>query len=270
MTDRPARIAAALLGVYTLLVFYPPVNHVLGGKLIPALMALSTPVFFAFALLHAWQMWGGRRALIFLALVYGVTLAFESVGVATGLVYGGYHYSDLLGPKFLGLVPYAIPLAWFMMMYCAWALAEGLARAIAPGSAGNPGRGRWLRPALAALAMTAWDLLADPLMVRSGHWTWERPGAYFGIPAQNFAGWLVTALAIYLLLEWINRPEGFSKPFGSAFAALPVLAYAITWLASVSALLAVGLPGPAVAGFFGMGAWAVLGLAQVWGARREV
>lgn len=45
-----------------------------------------------------------------------ITWSFEQVGVATGAVYGAYHYSGMLGPK-LGAVPLLIPLAWFMMIY---------------------------------------------------------------------------------------------------------------------------------------------------------
>jgi uncharacterized membrane protein len=37
-----------------------------------------------------------------------------------------YHYTALLGPKFLGLVPYLIPAAWFMMNYPSFVIAERL------------------------------------------------------------------------------------------------------------------------------------------------
>ncbi|MBI4769859.1 MAG: carotenoid biosynthesis protein [Chloroflexi bacterium] len=247
-SPRLPRLTAALLALYALLVLAPPANHWLGGKPNATLMALSTPVFFAFALLHGRQTHGWRRTLAFLALTFGVSLAFESAGVATGRVYGGYHYTNRLGPKFLGLVPYLIPLAWFMMMYCAWELAGALLP------------GRW-RPLAAALAVTAWDLLADPLMVRSGHWVWEQPGPYFGIPVQNYAGWLVTALCIYLPAAWLwAKWPAAPRPAPRWFSALPRWAYAVTWLSSVLALWAVGLSGPALAGFFGMGAWAVLAI----------
>ncbi|PIZ25795.1 MAG: carotenoid biosynthesis protein, partial [Chloroflexi bacterium CG_4_10_14_0_8_um_filter_57_5] len=46
-----------------------------------------------FALVHACQREGWERALRLLALVFGVSLLFESVGVATGLIYGPYHYT---------------------------------------------------------------------------------------------------------------------------------------------------------------------------------
>jgi uncharacterized membrane protein len=76
----------------------------------------STLVFFGFALLHAGAFLGWRNALVFWGISFGVSLAFETVGVLTGAIYGDYHYSDMLGPKIFGLVPALIPLAWFMMM----------------------------------------------------------------------------------------------------------------------------------------------------------
>ncbi len=36
---------------------------------------------------------GWKRVLIMLALTFGISLLFESIGVATGLVYGPYHYT---------------------------------------------------------------------------------------------------------------------------------------------------------------------------------
>jgi len=32
------------------------------------------------------------------------------------------------------------------------------------------------------LAMTAWDLIMDPIMVAGGNWVWHTKGAYFGMP----------------------------------------------------------------------------------------
>jgi uncharacterized membrane protein len=39
------------------------------------------------------------------------------------------------------------------------------------------------------LAMTAWDVVMDPIIVTSDHWVWAAQGAYYGIPLQNFCGW---------------------------------------------------------------------------------
>ena len=44
-------------------------------------------------LIHSSGREGGKRTAIFAALVIVVTLAAESIGVATGLIFGDYHYT---------------------------------------------------------------------------------------------------------------------------------------------------------------------------------
>ena len=46
--------------------------------------------------------------------------------------------------------------------------------------------------AVSDLARTTWDVIMDPIMVAGGNWVWEKGGAYFGIPLQNFWGWWLT------------------------------------------------------------------------------
>jgi Carotenoid biosynthesis protein len=48
---------------------------------------------------------------------------FEEVSVLTGLVYGPYHYTATLGP-WLGSVPVLTPLAWFMLVYPSYVVAN--------------------------------------------------------------------------------------------------------------------------------------------------
>lgn len=45
--------------------------------------------------------------------------------------------------------------------------------------------------------MVACDLALDPVAVSLGLWTWDRPGAYFGVPPGNFAGWWVVSFFIF-------------------------------------------------------------------------
>src|SRR3970282_3023944 len=64
----------------------------------------NTVVLFIFALLHGLQRFGWKRILMMFVTVSAVSLAFESVGVATGKIYGGYHLYDQICPKLVGLV----------------------------------------------------------------------------------------------------------------------------------------------------------------------
>jgi putative membrane protein len=189
-----------------------------------------TLVFTGFSLLHAWQRLGPRRTVAFFVITALVSWCFEQVGVSTGLVYGAYHYSDKLGAK-LGAVPLIIPLAWFMMIYASWTVAGVLLGG--PDQPGEvPARGFGplaARAVVSALVMTAWDTVMDPGMARSGNWVWESGGAYFGVPLQNYAGWMVTTVTVYLLVEVSFRllGRGRSPPGSRLFGALPVFAYTL-------------------------------------------
>jgi putative membrane protein len=246
------RTTLALLILYALLTIYPFVSIAAGVVPSPFVTSISTMAGFTFAFLHAGQREGWGRALRLLALVFGVSLLFESVGVATGLVYGPYHYSDKLGPLFLGLVPYLIPAAWFMMSYPSFVIADRLIPASWAG---------WQRifsvAALGGLVMTAWDLVMDPIMVASGHWVWDVNGAYHGIPLQNFWGWwltVFTTFALYLLLSGKTL-----KLTNGKFDRLAVLSYGITAIGIVIISLVTKAGELALIGFFAMVPWIISG-----------
>src|ERR1700684_328841 len=88
-----------------------------------------TLVFVLFAVLHCARCEGWRRTGLFFATAAIISWVLEETGVRTGLIYGPYHYSNLLGPK-LGHVPVLIPLAWFMMIYPSWVTARALLRGV--------------------------------------------------------------------------------------------------------------------------------------------
>lgn len=188
--------------------------------------------------------------LMFLATAV-ITWSFEQVGVATGAIYGPYHYSGMLGPK-LGAVPLLIPLAWFMMMYPSYLITTLIVDGrILPQRTDLT---RLLTRALvAAMVMTAWDAVIDPGMSKAGLWIWEQGGSYFGVPRQNFVGWLATTFVVYtafgLIQRWF-RPD--LRQTRDWFALLPTVAYASVTLtqvanqepgpSSVIALFAMGFP----------------------------
>ncbi len=236
-------------------------------KILPSFLPytpVTTLLAFGFGILHAGQRLGWLRAALLILLVFTVGLAFESIGVATGVIYGPYHYTDLLGAKFLGLVPYLIPLAWFMMAYPSYVIADRLV-----GDRFRPTtRILWVS-AVGGAAMTAWDLGMDPLMVKAGHWVWEVQGAYFGVPLQNFWGWWLTTFAALFLFQLFSSrsqlPPGRAVPDQWA-----VWLYAITGLSTVIVDVSIDLPGPALVGLFAMAPWAIIGFLKVNDSRSLV
>ena len=195
--------------------------------------------------------WGEREAeLDVLALVFVVGLLFESVGVATGWIYGYYHYTSELGPKFLGLVPYLIPVAWFMMSYPFFVIAD---RPV------SSGWRRWQRVLAVAvvggLVITAWDVVMDPIMISEGFWIRDKGGAYFGIPLQNFWGWWLTVFTTFALYLWLFRKGTKAAEAENDWQAL--VSHLVTGLSITIISFLSGTGGLALIGFFTMMPWVV-------------
>jgi uncharacterized membrane protein len=261
------RITLVLLIFYALGTLYSVLGQPLGR--IP--FTVFPLIGFLFALFHAAQREKWQGALRLLALVFGVSLLFECVGVATGLVYGPYHYTDKLGAKFLGLVPYIIPSTWFMMSYPSFVIAEWLA---GPGEGSFRAR-RWGKiigvAAVGGLVMTAWDLMMDPLMVAGGHWVWDKQGPYFGIPLQNFWGWWLTVFTTYALYLLIQRKAPTEIAYDPGFDRLALISYLVTAVSMMTSALENGAGDLALIGFAAMMPWVITGwikLSQKPGEKR--
>jgi putative membrane protein len=246
------RTTLALLILYALITIYSIIGSTLGIASSRFITPLVTLTGFAFALLHAGQREGWWRALRLVALVFIVSLLFESIGVVTGWVYGPYHYTNKLGPLFFGLVPFLIPVAWFMMSYPSFVISDWLVPS---------GWKRWQRllsvAAIGGLMMTAWDLTMDPVMVAGGNWVWDTQGVYFGIPLQNFWGWWLTIFTTFALYLWLFSKG--AKPADARFDRLALESYLVTGLGIVIASLVTGAGNLALIGFFVMLPWAIAG-----------
>lgn len=157
-------------------------------KLSSVLAILNVTTAFAVAALHMGAFCGPRDAALLLALCVLVAGGAEWLGTTTGFPFGTYEYTRKLGPLLLGKVPFAIPLAWFTMVYASLAVARALAA------------GRWVVPIIAAAAVALWDVALDPAMTaKFPGWVWAGPGGPYGIPLRNWAAWFGVAWLVSLL-----------------------------------------------------------------------
>jgi uncharacterized membrane protein len=214
----------------------PVVQWGVGQEGLIAVVTVGVLLQASVVVLYLAQAAGARRGTAIVISIVALAWAAEALGSRAGVPFGAYGYTAKLQPQLLG-VPLLIPLAWLMMLPPAWAVAQRIT-------------GRVAGPAfiaVSALAFTAWDLYLDPQMVRWGLWVWDAPGAYFGIPLVNFAGWLL----ISGLITALARPPALPQP--------PLLIiYALVWLIEgVGQGMFWGLPGPALCGCTGMGAFLV-------------
>jgi uncharacterized membrane protein len=196
---------------------------------------------------HAALSRGARTGLGVLVLVAAVAVLVEALGLATGVPYGRYSYSDALGPTLLG-VPFLVPLAWLLMAWPSWVLAARLTGQL------SPARRRPVRVLVAAYLFAAWDVVLDPQMVQAGYWRWAHPEPGLPgiptVPLTNLVGWLVAGLLLMTLLDLLVERTARAGPPSIGDAA-PLLT--LGWMTLGGALAHAGwldLPGSA--------AWGVL------------
>jgi uncharacterized membrane protein len=235
--DRPAldhpltraSLQTLLWGLVALSVAINLAGAFLADAGVPAIMALvMTLPLAAFAVVHGSAMYGPRTMVMFAAICLTVTYLIEHAGVATGIPFGDYSYSDMLGPK-LFLVPIVVGPAYVGMGYLSWMMACAL---LGPPPQ-RPGSHRmFATPLIGSFALAAWNLSYDPLIstVRGG-WIWNEGGAYFGVPVLNFVGWFLTAYAFFQLFALClrNKADGvasLSIPRSRAYWLQPVVLYA--------------------------------------------
>jgi len=199
-----------------------------------ALMPLLTFLLYLPAL-------GMRRSVLFFLWASAIGATAELVGTQTGFPFGAYTYTELLGAKIAGHVPWFIPPSWYAMAL----LSYDLARRVAPAA--------WGTVALTAVFMTLWDVGLDPAMTAGAHsgwtfWWYEGGGVYFGMPLVNWAGWLLTSAVIAAGFHWLLGGMVYRAEWAPALYSVNVLfpvficfAYGAA-LAGVLGLVALAIP----------------------------
>ena len=234
------RLPWALLGALVLTQICYPLT---AGGVRAGLTVLTVVLGYLFSVSHAalTRGWRAAAALVGIATLGGSLV--EAIGVATGFPFGSYAYSGELGPRVVD-VPLIIPLAWTWMAWPAWLAALRLSRS------------RWVRVAVAAAGLAAWDLFLDPQMVAEGYWRWLDPTPALpgvpGIPIGNYLGWLGFALLLMTALSQVGGPRiGLSTGDDKPALALWFWTYASSVLAHAVFL---DLPASALWGGVVMGA----------------
>lgn len=237
-------IACVLLWTLILLLI-PVFLEKIEGSFLPAITAgvVAQSIVVVLALLPGW---GALRVSIIAVILVICSWASEAIGVATGIPFGQYHYSDLLTPKVLE-VPLLIPVAWMMMLIPSWGVAYTLLiNDIQSSCRSNLHHVK--AAALTGAAMVAWDFYVDPQMVALGVWEWRKPSCYFGTPLTNFVGWWSVAFLLTILVRPVDLPR---RPL--------LVIYSVVWILEFLGLALIwGQPGPALVGFVGMGGLVVL------------
>jgi isopentenyl-diphosphate delta-isomerase len=201
-------------------------------------------ILFAIPCVWAAKMWLGWRDAILLFIIFGVyALVVESAAIATGFPYGEFAYSERLGYRLFGVVPWMVAFAWTPLFFGAYSVAANLFQS------------RQLRIIFTTLGLLAFDLVIDPGAIRLGFWQFVEEGAFYQVPLSNFAGWLLSGFVGAVLLDVVVARL---RPLLPAPVQLSSSAFLIIFFWTAFALFA-GMIVPA-----GIGLAILMGMAFVW------
>lgn len=236
-----------------------------GGQTTVVLGAIAAIAFLAAAV-------GRTRAAAALAICFVLSFSAEAIGTVTGYPFGPYIYTERLGFLILGLVPFNIPTSWFYLMVAGLGMCGRILEAR------DDATSKWWWAFVAALILTAWDLVMDPAMFRTEHWLWQLEDVsaaplwqrvlgsdmYFGVPPANFLGWVLTGTIVArAMLEVIPPTQWHARVAPQPF---PVLLYAANGILPITICLRWGMAPAALVGVVAMG----IPLFLVWRASRRV
>ncbi|HEY3027302.1 MAG TPA: carotenoid biosynthesis protein [Pyrinomonadaceae bacterium] len=153
-----------------------------------------------------------------LIAIASLGFGLEVLGVRLAIPFGAYAYTEVLRPQ-LFKVPLVIACAWMVLV----AYVKQMLLYF--------NLGFWVELTIAAGWMTAIDLLIDPLAVNKlGYWQWVGPGSYYGVPANNFAGWFLASLVIFGIFRRGWKPNSYARVIGASvpvFFTLVALAHGL-------------------------------------------
>jgi uncharacterized membrane protein len=202
-----------------------------GGGVVYMLLGMFAVAVYAYRTLGLWHCLG------FMVPAIGLSLVSELLGTTTGFPFGHYHYLSGLGYKIAGLVPFTIPLSWFYIGFSAYIIARaGLETLEIPPALKYIGA-----IGFGSLLLTSWDFVLDPAMSQTTvpFWVWEQPGAFFGMPYENFAGWFGTGVVFMTVATAIWRLKPLTLP--SNQLGLPLAIYLGNFAFATITSLAAGI-----------------------------
>lgn len=148
-----------------------------------------------------------KTVALFLALVFVISFLAEMIGTNTGLLFGNYSYSEVLGIQLLN-TPLVIGVNWILVTMGALNLASLITKS------------RFIIIILCAGFATVFDIILEPIAIKLNFWTWQHglPGFY------NYFCWFILGL----LFGWLGTK--FKLNFITNFPAINffvMLAYLI-------------------------------------------
>ncbi|HSX30466.1 MAG TPA: carotenoid biosynthesis protein [Candidatus Saccharimonadales bacterium] len=184
--------------------------------------------------IHAYWTLGAARGLMFIGLAGFVGFMAEAISLNHGTLFGGNYTYRAGAGMVIAKVPLSIIVYWAVFIYIGyWLVTSSLYWLNKRKPAEGHSSLRLLAPLVIAdgLAVTAMDLLMDPVSTRAGSWSWQDGGPYFGVPIGNFVGWFIITIIVTGLFRTFEYYRPLAKPRRNhSIYLLPVLGYLLVGL----------------------------------------
>lgn len=132
----------------------------------------------------------------------------EVFGVATGFPFGAYVYTNQFGAAAFG-TPLVLGAAWFILIAYARTVTARLSR------------NATVRAGAGAAWMGGMDLIIEPVATGPmGAWIWLDAGAYYGVPAANFAAWFAISFVMLRVSDGVLSPPRYDFRLAALGASL--------------------------------------------------
>ena len=158
---------------WILVIFHVVGLFLLGGEWRGQLVVL-TPL--NLLLLAGLYLYASEQQTVKWAYYLPIFLCFiiELIGTNTGFPFGAYSYGTAIGPGIMG-TPFMIGILWWVLIRSFYDLTGVRFQSV------------WIRSILTGLAMTAMDVLIEPVAIELTYWQWEA----VAVPMENYLAWLV-------------------------------------------------------------------------------
>ncbi len=141
----------------------------------------------------------------------------EAVGAKTGWPFGDYRYTDNMGVRLFGVLPFTIPLAWFVIVATSQCVVDSI-------------RPRWpivAKASFVATIATLTDLNLEFIAWKvRAYWIWYPPGTPLANtppswpPLENYISWFAVAFLLSTGIQLLRMPSPGKRP---PFPARPAL-----------------------------------------------
>ena len=139
----------------------------------------------------------------FCAVAFITGMSVEAAGVNSGILFGDYHYTKILGPGIFG-VPFLIGINWFVVVYCCGCITfmfeEWIMKKLSVQAELSTGMQLISFIIDAAILTVFYDWVLEPAAIKLNLWQWKNDT----IPFYNYLCWFFISAGLMVVFRKLN------------------------------------------------------------------